>query len=142
MHDRNDDADEHGHKDDRFAPRAEPDDDERSQSDLGKGVEDDDVRLKDAAQRVAPPERKRDGKPEDDGDRKAGERLPERHADMVKEAAVRCEICERRRNAGRGTHDEGVHPAHRRDQFPQPQKQREDADAQRPDEGKVLFAPP
>ena len=100
------------------------------------------ARLKDAAQRVAPPEHKRDGKPEDDGDRKAGERLPERHADMVKEAAVRCKICERRRNAGRGAHDEGIHPAAGGDQFPQSQEQREDADAQRPDEGKILFAPP
>ena len=119
MHDRNDHADEHGHKDDRFAPGAEPDDDERPQRDLRKGVEDDDVWLKDAAERIAPPERERDGKPEDDGNRKAGERLPERHADMVEETAVRRKACERRRDAGGGTHDEGVYPARCRDQLPQ-----------------------
>ena len=91
MHDGDDDPDENRHKDDRFAPGAEPYDDEGTQGDFGKGVDDDDVRLEDFAHRVAPPKEQCDGESERDGDGKSCQRFPKSHADVVKECSVAVE---------------------------------------------------
>lgn len=141
MQDTHDDADEHRHEDDRRASRAEPDDDERPERDLGQCIQDDDIGFEDFAQEIAPPERERDPAAEHDGDDKAHERLRERDADVVEEGAVAVERGDRIADARGRTREERIGPAEAGHELPDAEKQGKEPDPQRPDEDRALPPP-
>ncbi len=132
MHDRNDNAYEHGHKQNGFAARSEPDNYERTKRDFRQGVQNDDIGLQHFAQGFAPPKEQGDSHAEYDCDCKSRQRFPKGSADMMPERAVTMKGGDRLCNARRGTHDKGIHPAHRRNKLPKSENEGENADSERP----------
>ena len=122
MHDDDDQPDNDCHKHDRFAPRAEPDDDEGAERDFGECVEYDNVRLKDFVDQVAPPEREGNQTPERHGDNEADNRFPQCRPDMEEESAFRIEGYNGVPDTRRGACEEGIRPAEAGTQLPQNEK--------------------
>lgn len=75
MHDGNDDSDEHRHKDDCFVARTEPNDDERTECNFGKRIENDDIRFQYTPHSIAPPECKRNQNAKHDCNDKSDKRF-------------------------------------------------------------------
>ena len=71
-------ADQDRHKDDRAIARAYPNDDDRTECDLGERVEHDEVRFEHLAERRAPPQRDRDERPGYRRDEESGKRFHQR----------------------------------------------------------------
>ena len=118
MQDRNDDANEHRHKNDCLASGAAPNNDERTERDLRKGIQHYNIRLQHASEEIAPPKREGYHASEYDGDHKADECFRERYADVIKEHSLFVQIADRYCDARGGAHDERIDPSERRDKLP------------------------
>jgi len=138
VHDDDDDAYEDRHKHDGFATRSAPYDDEGTERDFRKRVKHDDIRLEHLPEQFTPPEQKRDGISEHDGDEKAEQGFRQRDADMVEERAFCVQRSDRIEDARRRADEEGVRPTDARDQLPQGKQKNENANAQRPDQNAVI----